>query len=70
MLEKGGMYAEVDTRKKGSTNAEMGLMCDEGDAKALVEAQHSCVTFLQGDFIDREGRSSLRRMDQQMPRWG
>ena len=54
MLEKGVMYGEVDTRKSGSTNAEVGLMCDEGDAKALVEAQHSCAAFLQGDFIDRE----------------
>ena len=36
MLEKGVMYAEVDTRKNGSTNAEVGLMRDEEDAKALV----------------------------------
>ena len=37
MLEKGVMYAEVDARKNGSTDAEMGLKCDEGDT--LVEAQ-------------------------------
>ena len=30
MLGKGVMYAEVDARKNGSTDAEMGLICDEG----------------------------------------
>ena len=54
MLEKGVMYAEVDTGQNGSINAEMGLMYDEGDAKALVEVQHSCAALLQGDFIDKE----------------
>merc|ERR1711867_172763 len=54
MLEKGVMYTEVDTGQNGSTNAVVGLMYDEGDAKALVEVQHSCAALLQGDFIDKE----------------
>ena len=33
------MHAEVDTRKNGSTDAEVGLVCDERDTKAFAEAQ-------------------------------
>ena len=48
------MYAEVDTGQNELTNAEVGLMYDEGDAKTLVEVQHSYAALLQGDFIDKE----------------
>ena len=39
MLKRGVMYAEVNTRKNGLTDAEVGLMYDEVDTKACVEGQ-------------------------------